>query len=951
MSGSTISSDFLLYKIEKEDMNMVCNEGKVKERTDDFASWSFTNFYSALLEGCIGTKSVREGKTVHAHMIKKGCDSDTFLQNNLVNFYGKCRYIDDACQVFDRMCERNLVSWTTMITGYCQHGYGNEALRLFCQMHAAGLKPNDFTFGVVLKACAGLAAVQQGNQIHACVIKTGYESDVFAGSALVDMYAKCESMDDAHQVFDEMPERNVVSWNAMIAGCVQNEDGDEALKLFGQLQLAGIKANHFTLASILKACASVTGLDQGRQFHSHVVKSQIGSDAFVGSALIDLYAKCGNIQDASKVFYNFPKRDAVIWSGMIAGYAHHGCADETLKLFCQMQWAGLRLDHFTFASVLSVCTLLEGLEHGIQIHAHVIKTGYESDASVGSALVNMYVGFRIMEDAEKAFSESREENIAPWNAMIAGFIQNGSFEEALRLFSNMRRAGMKPNQVTYCNSLRSCASLAEMEHGKRIHAQIIILALECDVFVGSALLDMYCKCGSFEDASVVFNRLPTHDVVSWTAMIAGYAQYKHSEKALKLYLRMASMGIKPNHFTYVIVLKTCASLAALEQGMQFHAQIIKSGYESDVFVGSALVDMYAKSGNIEDAEEAFDRLSERDMVSWSAMITGYAQHGHGVEALKHLCQMQRLGMKGDQFTFASSLTACADLAALEQGKCVHAHIIKTGFNLDIFVESALIDMYSKCGSIEDSWNIFEKMSERNSVSWTAMIAGCAQHGQAEEALQLFERMQLAGMKPDSITFVGVLSACSRVGLVDKGRYYFDSISQIHCMTPTLEHYACMVDILGRAGCLLEAEEFINQMPFKPSALLWRTLLSACRTHGDIELGKRAAEWILDLEPQYPATYVLLSNIYAAAGKWDDAKKARNMMKDRGLRKKPGCSWIEIKNKWHTFMVADRSHPQTEMIYTELRRLTEKMKVTGHMANTNVLLHDMEQEWDENSDGY
>eukprot|EP01018_Ginkgo_biloba_P029573 Gb_20749 [translate_table: standard] len=932
-----------------EDFIMFCKEGRLKEafsilyNMDESVIWADSNTYSALLQGCINSKALVEGKRVHAHMIKNALGSGIFLQNNLINMYAKCGRATDARQVFGKMSERNLVSWTTMITGYAQCGYDEQALKLFCQMLSTGMKPNEFTFGIILRACAGLAALHQGKQVHACITKSGFKSDVFAASALLDMYAKCGEMEDAREIFEEMPERNVVSWNAMIAGYVQNGDGEEALKLFSQMQLAGMRANHFTFASVLKVCASLTIQEQGKQVQAHVIKCRFDSDVFVGSALVDMYAKCGSIEDASTVFHELPKRDVVLWSGMIAGYAQHGHAEEALKLFYQMQWLNLRLDQFTFASVLSACVVLEVLEQGTQVHTHVVKKGFEADVYVGTALVDMYAKFGSMENARNVFDEISEQNAASWNAMIAGYVQDERCKEALEFLCQMQRAGMKPNQFTFSNSLRACASIADLGHGNCVHAQIIKFSLESDVFVGSALVDMYAKCGSIVDACIVFDKMPTHDAVSWTAMIAGYAQFEDGEEALKLFFQMPSVGLKPNQFTFAIVLNTSASLAALEQGKRIHAYIMKSGFESDVFVGSALVDMYAKSGDIRDAQKVFHKISERDMVSWSAMIAGYAQQGLSEEALKLFCQMLRAAMKVDQFTFASVLMACASLAALEQGKAVHAHIIKTGFGLDVFVGSALVDMYSKCGSIDDSRDVFDGMTERNLVSWTAMISGYAQHGRGKEAIQLFEQMQPAGIKPDSVTFVGVLSACSHVGLVNEGRHYFDSISQNHGMTPKLEHYACMVDLLGRAGCLDEAEDIINKMPFEPGALVWRTLLGACRIHGNMDLGKRAAEWVLELEPQDPASYVLLSNIYAAAARWDDVTKVRNTMYERGVRKEPGCSWIELKSRWHAFVIGDTSHPEAEMIYAELDRLTAQMKMAGYIPNRNFVMHDVDQE--------
>eukprot|EP01018_Ginkgo_biloba_P025610 Gb_06572 [translate_table: standard] len=353
--------------------------------------------------------------------------------------------------------------------------------------------------------------------------------------------------------------------------------------------------------------------------------------------------------------------------------------------------------------------------------------------------------------------------------------------------------------------------------------------------------------------------------------------------------------------------------------------------------------MYAKCCNTEDAARVFDKILNRDVISWTALIAVNAQQGHGEDALKLFCQMQHAGMEPNQFTFASVLKASASLAAMEQGRQIYAHIMKSGFEADVIVGNALVDMFAKCGSIEDARRVFNKMSEHNLVSWNTILVGYAQHGQGKNVLDLFQQMQWAGTKPDGITFVAVLSACTHVGLVEEGRQLFASMSQDHGIRPEVGHYACMVDLLGRAGCLHEAEDLIGQMPFEPNAVVWGALLAACRFHDNIELGKHVAECLFKLEPEKAAPHVLLSNIYAASGRWDDATEVRKLMKDRGLKKEPGRSWIEVKNCVHTFYAEDRLHPQTEEIYALLDRLAGQMKEAGYVPDTNFVLHDVDDE--------
>eukprot|EP01018_Ginkgo_biloba_P019749 Gb_26057 [translate_table: standard] len=454
---------------------------------------------------------------------------------------------------------------------------------------------------------------------------------------------------------------------------------------------------------------------------------------------------------------------------------------------------------------------------------------------------------------------------------------------------------------------------------------------------------MYARCGDIEDACQVFYSMSKRDVVSWTAMISGYSLHGHDEKALNLFSQMQRADMKPNELTFSSVLSSCASLAALKQGEQVHAHIIRTGFQSHVSVGNSLTTMYAKCGSIEPARQLFDKMPERDMVSLTAMIAGYAQHGNGEEALNIFSLMHRLVLKPNNFTFIGVLSSCAILAALREGKQLHADIIKTGYDSHISVGNTLVSFYAKCGSIENACQVFNTMPKKDVVSWNTIIKGYAQHGYGEEALQLFTEMQQTGMKPDCITFVGVLCACSHAGLVDQGCRYFNSMSQDYCLMPSLDHYGCMVDLFGRAGRLVEAEEFINNMPFEPDATVWGALLGACRIHKNLELGKCIAERLLELKPECPATHILLANMYAAAGRWNDAANVRKMMKDKGLKKQPGCSWIEVKNRVHSFLVGDRSHAQTEEIYAMLEGLAGQMKEAGYVPDTNFVLHDVDEE--------
>eukprot|EP00253_Pinus_taeda_P001092 PITA_01092 len=603
----------------------------------------------------------------------------------------------------------------------------------------------------------------------------------------------------------------------------------EALQV---LNATGRPVDSCTYVSLLQACIKTKTLSDGKLIHAHIVKMGLVPDRYLSNTLINMYARCGSIQDACRVFDLMPARDAFSWTAMIAGYTKQGFTEEALIMFCQMQRrTDVQPNQFTFASVLQACPNLGALK---AIHEVIISRGFQSDVFVGSTLVHSYAIHGSIQDARHLFNKMPQRNTVSWNAMIAGCMLNGHVYQAQKLFQEM----------------------------------------------------------------------PERNLISWTAMIAGYAQNGHSVEALELFQQMLLAEVRPDLKTFASVLPACANLVALKQGMEIHKEVIKGGFVCDDFVGSALVHMYVNCGSIKRARKVLDKMPLKNMVSWTAMlagyaqsglvgealklfqampehnvaswtamIAGYAQNGYGIKALKLFRQMQLVGLKPNIKTFVSVLPACASLAALKQGLRIHKDIIRSGFECDVYVASALIDMYSKCGSIEEAHTVFSEMHQPNVVSWNALIAGYAMHGCGDEAVKLFEQMQDSGLKPNHITLVCVLFACCHSGLVSKGKQYFDCMVEYYDITPAMEHYGCMVDLFGRAGNLDGVKDILDKMPLKPDTSLWVSLLGACRIHNNIELGEHVAENLFELDCNDAAPYVLLSSLYAATGRWNDIEKA------------------------------------------------------------------------------
>jgi len=622
-----------------------------------------------------------------------------------------------------------------------------------------------------------------------------------------------------------------------------------------------------------------------------------------------------------------------------------GKLKEAMSILQVMDQQGIQVDLAVYNSLLQTCIDMKAVAEGRLVHEYMIKDGFKPDTNLKTKLIILYAKCGSLVYARQVFDETFEGNVVTWTAMIAGYAQHGYAEEALLLFSNMQGVGIKANQYTFAVVLRACARSGDLEQGKQIHGSILKTRFRSYLFVESALVDMHSKCGSIEDARQVFDKMFQRDVVSWNAMVAGYVVQGDADEAWRLFCQMQQAGMKPDHFTFGSILRACGSLAALEKGRQIHACVIRMGFQSYSVAGGALVDMYAKCGSMDNARVMFDLMSPKDVISCTAMITGYAKkHGHDEEALAIYYEMWRAGIKPDHVMFSSVLSACAGLAALEQGRQIHAHIFKAEAESYIVLGNALVDMYAKSGRIEDARHLFDTMHERNVVSWTTMITGYGKHGHGKDVLQLFEQMQQTSIRPNDVTFLAVLSACSHVGLMDEAWQYFNSMIQDHHITPRAEHYACLVDLLGRAGCLNDAHKFIKEkVPFEPNASIWGALLGACRIHGNIELGELAAEHLFELDPQNSGNYVMLANIYAGAGRRADAVKVRRMMRDRGIKKEPGYSWIEIKKSVYTFVVGDRSHPQSKEIYAMIDNLIRQMKEIGYVPDTNFVLHNIEEE--------
>ena len=592
----------------------------------------------------------------------------------------------------------------------------------------------------------------------------------------------------------------------------------------------------------------------------------------------------------------------------------------------------------SFLSTLQTCKSIQGLK---QIHAYIIKTMPSPDAQLTiSTRLSALCAQSLPIDPRYALSllaQLRTPNLPLYNAIIRGLAtSNNDSIEGLVVYKQMLSKGIVPDNYTIPFVLKACAESRAVREGEEVHGQAIKMGLASDVYVSNTLMRMYAVCDVIRSARKVFDTSPQRDLVSWTTMIQGYVKMGFAREGVGLFFEMCGENLQADGMTLVIVLSSCARLGDLRLGRKLHRYIIRnSNVNLDVFVGNALVDMYLKCGDANFARKVFQEMPVKNVVSWNSMISGLAQKGQFKESLYMFRKMQRLGVKPDDVTLVAVLNSCANLGVLELGKWVHAYLDRNQIRADGFIGNALVDMYAKCGSIDQACWVFQAMNRKDVYSYTAMIVGLAMHGQGGKALDLFSEMPKMGIEPDEVTFVGVLTACSHVGLVEEGRKYFEDMSTIYNLRPQLEHYGCMVDLLGRAGLINEAEEFIRNMPIEPDAFVLGALLGACKIHGKVELGESVMKKIEKIEPRKDGAYVLMSNIYSSANRWRDALKLRKAMKERNLEKTPGCSSIELDGVIHEFQKGDKSHPKIKEIYKLLDEIMSHLKNNECLTRTSV----------------
>ncbi|CAN4096626.1 unnamed protein product [Withania somnifera] len=720
-------------------------------------------------------------------------------------------------------------------------------------------------------------------------------------------------------IIAESSTKQLIKLNSLLSNFTRSHQFLNALHLFYQIHSSPhLKSDHYTLSTTLTACSNIVYTSFGNQLHAHAVKTRLKEYPHVSNSLLSFYAKSkdlvsvkrvfreietpdvyswttllsactklGEVGYACQVFDEMPHRNLAVWNAMITGCAESGCHWIALKLFKRMHCLGVRHDNYAFASVLSLCDL-ELLDFGRHVHSMVVKTGFLARPSVINSLITMYFNCKNDFDAFGVFDEAGDEIPDPvtYNAMIAGLVSMERAEAALIMFKDMQKSPLRPTELTFVSIMSSCSCI---RIASQLHAQVARIGLENYTSIANATITMYACCGNLNAASLVFERLKVKDNVSWNAMITSYSQNCLDREAISAYIQMQKEGLEPDKFTIGSILASSESLLVVEIIL---GVVLKKALILETEISNALLSAFCKHGEMKQAYQVFHDMFPRNMISWNTLISGCHLNGLPMGCFHLFSEIVSESLMPNSFTLSIILSVCASISALREGKEIHTYILKSGFISEISLGNALITLYAKCGLLHWSIKVFQKMTQKDIVSWNSIITAYAQHGKGMEAVQCFEMMQeLGGVKPDNTTFSAVLSACSHSGLVDIGIEFFTSMIHTCSIEPKADHFSCIVDLLGRSGYLDEAEKLVKDRHLNVDSTVWWTLFSSCAAYGNVRLGRVAAGFLLETEKNNPTIYVLLSNIYASAENWEDSANVRKLMNKCGVLKKPGSSWI------------------------------------------------------------
>ncbi|KAF8718146.1 hypothetical protein HU200_025634 [Digitaria exilis] len=843
-----------------------------------FGSDNFT--FPLVIKGCTAVGCLRLGREVHCRVLRTGHGGNVGVQTALLDMYAKAGQIDVSRRVFDGMAQRDLISWNAMVSGYSLNGCFQEAVEALQEMQQGGMRLNASTLVGIIGMCGGVKAKDLGSSLHALAMKYGTIADESLTSAFISMYSAFDDVLSSRLVFDLQPVKDLVSFNSMIAAYMQHSNWKEAFDIFRLMHCADLEPNLVTMVSILPSCNEFFGINQGESVHGVIIKFGLAEQVSVVSALVSMYSKVGKLNSAVLLFCCITEKNNLVWNSMISGYLVNNEWNMALDMFCKMQIEGVPPDSTAIINVISACRHTKDFHVAKSIHAYAVRNRFESNQSVTNALLAMYADCGDISTSYKLFQKMEVRKLISWNTMISGFAEIGDSETSLLLFCQMCQEEVQFDLVTLIGVISSLFVSKDAMIGESVHSLAIKSGCSSDVSLTNALITMYTNCGIVEAGQKLFDSC-SDSTITYNALMSGYRKNNVSEEILPLFCQMVKNDVKPNLVTLLNLLPVCQSEL---QGKSIHSYAVRNFTRLETPFSTSAICMYSRFNNIEYCRKVFSLVGERNIILWNAFLSACVQCKQADMVVDFFKNMLFLNVKPDSITMLALISACSQLGDADFAACVMAVVLQRGFSAKGLVVNALIDMHSRCGSISFAREVFDSSVEKDSITWGAMINAYSIHGNGEAALDLFSMMTDSGTDPDDITFVSILSACSHSGFVEQGRTLFKSLQANYGITPRVEHYACMVDLLGRTGHLDEAYDIVRSMPFKPSDNLLESLLGACRFHGNSKIGESVGKLLIESEHGKSRSYVMLSNIYASAGKWSDSEQLRADMEAKGLRK-------------------------------------------------------------------
>ncbi|MCO5578353.1 hypothetical protein L7F22_032194 [Adiantum nelumboides] len=688
-----------------------------------------------VLGSCTREQELIYGRIINDDVIRAGQSLDVAIGSRLVDMYAKCSSLEEAQKVFDNLPSRNVVTWNSLIAGYAMAGEIATVFIFLEKMKKDNLCPVGVTFLCVLKACNVLRSMESGNMICMEILKYGWDLNALVGNSLVDLYAKCGHLQEAHAVFMRLRSQDVVSWNALISGYVKVKDCASALELFWRMQKEGVNPDAYTFSCAFQACGNIKEGEQGDALHNYFLVSGLEMDTHVGSTLLYMYATLNKLEEARRVFDGFSNANSVMWGMMIAGYSQHGHHICGLELFRRMQGVSIKPDAATFPFILISCGNLTKINPGMVAHNEVILRHFEAELEICNSLIDMYSKCGYLREAQRMSDYMLIRDKVTWNSLITGYAQQEDSMIALRLFKRMQQENIMADKVSLLGAIKCCASAGTVFQAMQLHHNAYHDDQEVDMLLGSSLVDVYAKLGCLVEARFVFTRLPSLDVVSCSAMVSGYAQQGFWFQSTHVYDLMVQKNIKPDNISFACVLKACSHIGNMNGCMLLHDEIVRVDLASDALVGNALIDMYVKGGMLSEARYVFNSLPERTLASWNTIMMGYAEHDDGFQVLELFELLQQEGVCPNKVSYLCVLKACSSLGSIVYGFFVHDHIVRNSLETDLVVSNMIIDTYGRCGGLEEAHTVFDRLINQDVVSWSALIAGYAQHRGLELAQQ------------------------------------------------------------------------------------------------------------------------------------------------------------------------------------------------------------------------